>query len=1080
MKKFFKTVLLTVTAMIVGTVAYAQVTTSSLAGQISEEGSEPLAGATVVAVHVPSGTQYYGITNEAGRYTIQGMRSGGPYKVEISYLGMNTVEYNDIVLKLGEPFELNANLASANELEAVTVVGESTFASHMTGAGQSFSLSSVENAPKIDRSVYDIVKFTPQATVNKDGGISFAGANNRYNSFQIDGAMANDTFGLSSAGTNGGQTGANPVSIDAIEEIQVVVAPFDVRQSGFTGGAINAITKSGTNTVKGSGYTYHYTQDFIGTSAGPRSEYEDVNEPRTKYETQSSEIYGFTLGGPIIKNKLFFFGSLEYTNKAYPNIYTPLNKSYESYIGQNKDSQLLKNAVNVNGQQYDHLTADLAQAVIDHYTNTYAPDAVENILPHMKNTRSFSALARLDWNINDANKLMFRYQLNNAFMDKYSSNLGTYYFGNSSYKQMAKTHTLVAELNSRLGDNLQNMLRVSAVMERDHREVPYNGACMYIRDNITIDLGTEYSSGANSMDSNTFTITDNLSWFVGNHEITLGTHNEIYTFNNLFLQYAYGEYIFDSLADFFNNNANKFEYRYADPAVTGSDDPHWRATTYAAQFGAYLQDEWKPSRNFTLTYGIRVDVPMYFNKPTENPEFNVHPIALANDEYVGVVPKPQPLFSPRVGFRWFLNDSHTSLLRGGAGLFTGRVPFVWISNAYNNTGMETKQVSVDNPGWMGNAAALKNPNPYEAVVQSGLAAAGGKATINTLNENFKYPQVFRVNLGYEQNFAYGWKFTFDGLFSKTLNNLYVKNLALTSNNVVYAVNSEVGPSAPYYTVDDSYAAVIALQNTNKGYTYSLTGKLEKHFKWGLDLMAAYTFTRAKSVNDGKSSVAKSNWTANYCVDPNSPDEVSYSLFDKPHKIIALASYTSPIYGRIFSTNVTVSYTAGSGQRYSYTMSETPDFNGDGQKGNNLMYIPTANEIGEMNWTDPADAVLFEKFIRQDPYLNSHRGQWSERFGGIQPFEHHFDVHFSQNIFFDPANKRKVEIMLDILNFSNLLNREWGVYYSPSWNRNILALDKLTADRQGNYTPTYSFNPRPIYTSDFESRWRMQLGVRLTF
>ena len=1080
MKKFFKTVLLTFTAMIVGTVAYAQVTTSSLAGQISEEGTEPLAGATVVAVHVPSGTQYYGITNEAGRYTIQGMRSGGPYHVEISYLGMNTQEYNDIVLKLGEPFELNANLSSSNELEAVTVVGESSFNSHMTGAGQSFSLSSVENAPKIDRSIYDVVKFTPQANLNKDGGISFAGANHRYNSFQIDGAMANDTFGLSQAGTNGGQTGTNPVSLDAIEEIQVVVAPFDVRQSGFTGGAINAITKSGTNTVKGSGYTYHYTQDLIGTSAGPRSEWEDKGIARTKYEEQRSEVYGFTLGGPIIKNKLFFFGSLEYTNKAYPNIYTPLNGSYEHYINETKDSQLLKKPVNVNGQTYDHLTKDLALAMIEHYNNTYAPDAVESILPHMKNTRSFNALARLDWNINDANKFMFRYQLNDSFMDKYSSSYGTYYFGNSSYKQASRTNTFVAELNSRISDNVQNMLRASAVMVRDHRDFPYKGACMYIKDAVYVDLGTEYSSGANSMASNTFTLTDNLSWFVGNHEITLGTHNEIYTFNNLFLQYAYGEYIFDTVADFFANNANKFEYRYADPAVTGSDDPHWKATTIAAQFGAYLQDEWKPSRNFTLTAGLRVDVPMYFNKPTENPDFNVNPIALAHDEYVGVVPKTQPLFSPRLGFRWFLNDSHTSLLRGGAGLFTGRVPFVWISNAYNNTGMEAKGLSVDYPTWMGNADALKNLSPYEAIVKTGLAAAGGKATINTINENFKYPQVFRVSLGYEQNFAYGWKLTLDGLFSKTLNNVYFNNLALTSNNVVYAVNSEVGPSAPYYTVDNTYSAVIALGNTNKGYTCSFTGKLEKSFTWGLDLMAAYTFTRATSVNDGKSSVALSNWKATYAVDPNSPDEVSYALFDKPHKIVALASYTSPIYGRIFSTNVTVSYNAGSGQRYSYTMDDTPDFNGDGQKGNNLMYIPTSSEIGEMNWADPADALLFEKFIRQDAYLNSHRGRWSERFGGIQPFEHHFDVHVSQNIYFDPASKRKVEVMLDILNFSNLLNREWGVYYSPTWNRNILSVDALTKDSQGNLTPTYSFNPKPIYTSDFESRWRMQLGVRLSF
>ena len=1078
MRKALKSLLLAFTTLIAGTVAFAQVTTSSLTGQVLEDGNAPLAGATVVAVHTPSGSQYYAVTNEYGRYAINGMRSGGPYNVQVSFIGMSTMEYSDIVLKLGEPFELNSSLSSSEELAASTVVGAASFNASITGAGQSFSLSSVENMPKIDRSVYDVVKFTPQANVNKEGGISFAGSNNRYNSFQIDGAMSNDTFGLASSGTNGGQTGANPVSIDAIEEIQVVVAPFDVRQSGFTGGAINAVTKSGTNTFKGSAYAYYNNQDFIGTKAG-----KDV-ENRTKYDTQYSQTYGFTVGGPIVKNKLFFFVSGEFFKKSYPNVYSPEAGAYEQLIGKDKDGQKLSSAVNVNGQQYDHFTAEVAQAMIDHYKDTYAPGIEESYGLHQKADQSINALARLDWNINDANKLMVRYQFSDSYADKYSSGMYSYYFNNSSYKMADMTNTIVAELNSRLSDNLHNTFRASAVLVRDHRDVPYHAANMYIKDNITLNLGTEYSSGANSMDSNTFTITDNLSWYLGNHEITFGTHNEIYSFNNLFLQAAYGEYVFGSLADFFANKANEFQYRYADPEVTGSNDPLWKATTYAAQFGLYAQDEWKPNRNFTLTYGLRVDVPVLLNKPTVNEEYNATEIAKSNNEFVGVVPKATPLWSPRVGFRWFLNENHTTLLRGGAGLFTGRVPFVWISNAYNNTGMEAKSVTVKNPGWMDQADILKNNNPYEAVVKPGLGSAGGKATINTLNENFKYPQVFRVNLGFEQTFLDGWKFTFDGLYSKTLNNVFFKNLAITSNNVVYGVSADAANAnntAPFYTVDNAYQAVVALQNTNKGYTYSFTGKLEKSFPFGLDLMAAYTFTRAMSVNDGTSSVAYSNWKYNYAIDSNSGDELSYSLFDKPHKVMAVVSYKSPVYGRVFSTNVTVSYQGGSGQRFAYTMKESSyDFNGDGYKGNSLLYIPTADEVGQMSWAAPADAAKFENYIRNDAYLSSHRGQWSERYGGIAPFEHHFDLHVSQNIFYDRKHNRKVEIMFDMLNFSNLLNRGWGLYYSSAYNLQVLELAGQNTDAAGNVTPVYKFNPQTISINDFYSRWRCQLGVRVTF
>ena len=1076
--------LATLVAILAGAMAFAQVTTSSLAGQVTDENGEPLAGAAIIAVHAPSGTQYATVANVEGRYVINGMRVGGPYKISISFIGMGELNYEGITLKLGEPYELNASMKSSNALEAVVLTAEGSFNSHKTGAGASFSLKAVENMPTIDRSIYDVVKFTPQATVNKSGGISFAGANNRYNSFQVDGAVANDTFGLAASGTNGGQTGANPISLDAIEEIQVVVAPFDVRQSGFTGGAINSITKSGTNTFKGSAYSYLFNQDFIGTTPGA-----DV-ENRTKYQEEMSQTYGFTVGGPIIKDKLFFFVSGEYYDFSYPNVYYPLDGADNPYASKTLGADVYYNNQNLGNV----FNATMAQAMIDHYEKTYGvANTGESFTQHQKKSRSINGMARIDWNINSSNKFMFRYQIADSYSDQYGSGISTYYFNGSSYKQVNKTHTFVGELNSRISDNVSNELRATPVRVRDHREPGYKGAPIDIKDQVHSNLGTEYSSGVNNMNSNTFTLTDNLSIFKGNHNITVGTHNELYNFANGFIQYAYGEYIFNSVADFFANKVNQYEYKYVDPALTGGNTM-WVATTWAAQFGAYIQDEWKPGRNFTLTYGLRADLPVLLNKPTTNEAFNGNNIAKRFDQYTGVTPKATPLWSPRIGFRWYLNDDHSTLLRGGTGLFTGRVPFVWLSNAYNNTGVETKSVTIKK------AAIPENmyfgSDPYKGIVEAGLASGDGAAqTINTLSRNFKYPQVFRTNLGFEQTWGDGWKLTIDALYSKTLNNIFFQNLAVEeSGKYVYgasgasaynadgSVNTDkVAPLFSSIKADDgkAYSAIVALGNTNKGYSYSASVQLQKSFRWGLDLMASYTYGHSYSVNDGTSSVAYSNWKYNYSVNTNSP-ELSHSLFDKPHKLMGMISYNSPVYGKRFATNVSLTYEGGSGQRFSYTMSEKVDFNGDGYMGNSLMYIPTQQELTEMRWSTAADAAAFENFIRSDRYLSTHGGQWSERYAGIAPFEHHFDLHFGEDFYYDRKHNRKLQLFVDFKNIGNLFNRGWGLYYASAYNRQILQVVAVDADEKGNMTPTYAWNDYTLTPSDFYSRWRCQLGIRVTF
>ena len=373
MKQAFKLFLATLATLFVFVSSYAQVTTSSLEGRVSDKDNEALIGASVVAVHVPTGTRYVAIANDEGRFVINGMRAGGPYKIEVSYIGMATLEYNNIVLKLGDPYEINPVMQTANELAAVTVVSEKSFNASKTGASASFNRATVENMPTIDRSIYDVVKLTPQASVNKNGGVTIAGANNRYNSFQIDGAVANDTFGLSASGTNGGQTGTNPISMDAIEEVQVVIAPFDVRQSGFTGGAINAITKSGTNQVKGTFYTHFFNQDMIGTTAGPKG------TDRQKYSNELSTTYGITFGAPIVKDKAFIFVSGEYYKKEYPNVYNPVAGSFTKAL----KSEVFDEAGNSLGNVFDTKMADAMIKAINLKPEkmVYCPSEAKDFLP---------------------------------------------------------------------------------------------------------------------------------------------------------------------------------------------------------------------------------------------------------------------------------------------------------------------------------------------------------------------------------------------------------------------------------------------------------------------------------------------------------------------------------------------------------------------------------------------------------------------------------------------------------------------------------------------------------------------------
>lgn len=1047
---------LVVSAMAVG--ANAQVTTSAISGKVLDETKAPVIGATVVAIHEPSGTLYGAVTNVDGRYTIQGMRTGGPYKIEISYVGYNKTAFTGISLELGNTLSLNAEMKPSSELlDEVVVVAN---AKANAGAAHNFSTGKITSTPTVDRNVYDIVKNMPMASTSKNGGITFAGSNNRYNSFQIDGTVSNDVFGLSASGTNGGQTGANPISMDAIQEIQVVVAPFDVRQSGFTGGGINAITKQGTNKFQATAYSYFTNENMYGKYNAAR-DYE-----KQKLGEQHTRTFGGTIGGALIKNKLFYFVSAEHKSDVYPN------NIYPGYID-------------------NYLTQDMADRIISKYQEytgikeTYGPRDIEN--------KSFGLLARIDWNINQNHKLAIRYQHNNSYDDNLSLSSSSFRFNSSGYRMNNKTNSIVAELNSHLGESLYNELRASASFVRDNRDIDYNSATVQIKsandnNNTKIDMGTEYSSGANYLNQDIYTFEDNLSWYKGNHTFTFGTHNEIYRMQNLFMQGNNGAWYFNSIEDFLNDNPYEFRYKYTDPTLTGGNLSYAPAMK-SGQFGFYAQDKWNVTNNFELTYGIRFDIPVIFNDPTTNVSFNEFATQQGWEARVGEMPGAKVLVSPRVGFRWYLNENHRTLLRGGLGLFTGRVPFVWLNNSFTNNGMEQKGTTLNEkyvavPGMKDYAK-----NPYEAV--------SGKPIVDiaVVDKDFKYPQVFRTNLALEQQLPGDVKLTIEGIYSKTLNNVFFENLAIEEVGKVYAIPGLEQSAVPYYNqVSSNYNSIINLKNTNEGYSYNFSVMLEKHFNFGLDLSGSYTFGHSKSVNDGTSSVAYSNWQYNYSKDSNSKGELGYSRFDIPHRISLQASYTTPKYlNGWMSTTVGITYNASPGGRYSLSYDDAKDFNGDGSRGTTLLYIPTDKELEDMNFVDNFDKQgnlimskeesreAFRQWILNDDYAKNHRGQFAERNSNLTKWEHEINLHVAQDIFYLKERGSKIQVTFDVINFANMLNKKWGANYYLPYNLTPVTVSGST-NADGILVPEYTFKDQSnvLTKNDISSRWHCQVGVRLTF
>ena len=1021
-------------ALLIVAAADAQTTTSSIAGHITDENNNPVIGAVITATHLPTSTLYGTHSSESGAFHIEGMRAGGPYKIEVSCVGYSTVMHNDIVLALGEESRYNVVLKESININDIVVVASNTSHSHNNG-NYNFDSNAIESVATISRSFYDVVRLAPQVVSLPEGGMSIGGANNRYNSFQIDGIPSNDMYGLTPSGTNGGLTNANPLPLDAISEIRVSSSPFDVRESGFTGGSINVNTKSGTNTFTGSVYAYYNNNRFYGNGAN-----------NTPLAEQSTQTYGASFGGAIIRDKLFFFVNGEYNSKSSPSSYYP---GYDGCLISVNDAQII---------------ADKYESLTGYAGGGFGKRNVERI--------SGSFIARLDWNISDKHNLSLRYNFLDASDDSYSNYLSSFMFNGTGYNGISRTHSLVGELNSRISSSLYNSLRVGYTRVYDGREcdeyLPYvTISKLRDGDRTSVSIGTDPYCGMNSLNQNTITISDHLSIYKGNHTITVGTHNEIFLADNLYTANSLGSYTYNTLDDFLNDKPSSFAYTEA------IGDPVDHVKT--AQFALFLQDKWSIG-NLTLTCGLRADIPVIFGTPLENQAFNSSDIAKKYDLKTNSKPRTSILWSPRVGFRWraYQSANYTATLYGGVGFFSGRVPFVWITNCYSNTG-------VTENGYMlyGNDIL-----PFGVMPTSGGTVSN--PNINVVDSAFEYPQTLRATLGFEQRIGQGWNISVEGSYSKQFNNVHFDNyVAQNRGSKLYAVSAAAateGNVTPFYdsSAKSQYASIYKMSNTDEGYSYSLIVSASKRFDFGLSASASYTFSHSYSTNDCVSSQASSNWGKNYSIDPYA-NHLTHSVFDYPHQIKASLSY-SKRYGKLFGTTISLIYRATSGMRYSLTYYKNGiDVNGDSYRGNSLIYIPTESELQQMNFENNEQRQQFNAFIEANESLRSQRGSYSRRNSMQAPFEHHLDLHFAQDFYFGDKSNRKLQLTLDIMNLGNIFCKDWGAYYFiDDYKLSPVEIYALDDDGQGNKTPRYRYLGADVTKDDLLSRWQMQIGVRIVF
>ena len=1085
----------------------AQVTTASLAGLITEDNVEPIIGASIVAVHEPSGTRYSAISNVDGRYSIQGMRVGGPYTVRVSYVGMQPVVFSDIILQLGEIEELNVYLTpGSTELGEIVVKGRaSKFSAEKTGATTNISQAQILSTPTVNRSISDIARMSPYAN-----GMSFAGGDGRSTNFTIDGANFNNNFGLSEILPGGG----NPISTDAIEEMQVVVAPFDVRQTNFIGGGVNAITKSGTNDFKGTAYVYYTNQDLRGNRINGQDLGGRADESKT--------IYGFTLGGPIVKNKLFFFANYEHEKRPFEVI---------KYRARESESQA------VDGMTSRTLISDM-QRVAEHLMNKYGYNAgsYSNFPGDAANNKF---LVRLDWNINDFHKLSLRFNhTKNSTWNEPNGNsvdvqprlngmnrVGpmSMAFANSMYSLDNKVTSWAVDFNSRFTDNLSNQLLFTYTDIEDMRgtnssEFPFidilNGYDATTGAQIFepyMTAGYELFTYNNGVKNKIYNVTDNVTWNIGEHRVMGGISFEHQFANNAYMRNGTGYYRYASVDDFINGAAPiGFALTYG---WNGVKDPNAQVTFN--QLGIYLQDEWNISKKFKLTYGVRLDELMFDNKDLARNKA-IYELDFGGTHIdTGKWPANRMQVSPRVGFNWDVLGNKSLRVRGGTGIFTGRLPLVFFTNMPTNAGMVQNSVSWSaydsKRDWDSNAAALLEQHfgsgkgmitsVDEMVSKLGFPTqladenhvAGSK--ISGVVDDFKMPQVWKSSIALDWQVPVRFPFTLTGefMYTKNINAVTIDNI-----NIIDPAKWNDGKGPEHFAGPDNrmiYPAnftyvkgknAVMLDNTNKGhgYTVNFTANLQPVDM--LNLMVAYTHTESKEISGMPGNDPVSTWQGLITIDGPNFGTVQRSRYVIPDRVIASATWTIPFTfkGLARNTNLSLFYTGASASGNSFCY--TNDMNGDGIN-NDLIYIPAVGE--NLNFVNADDALAFEAFMAQDKYLSSHRGQYAEAYAARAPWVHQFDLRIMEEFEFRVGKtKNAIQLSFDIMNIGDLLNSSWGVQKVPTQASNGCRVLKYEGkNAQGEPTFSMQKNANGEYysqTYDYSFNnsqcWQMQVGVKYLF
>jgi outer membrane receptor protein involved in Fe transport len=1072
--------------------ASAQVTTSSINGVVKDVSGKALEGATISATHTPSGTVYTTISKKLGVFNLPSVRIGGPYTIVVNYVGYGALTVENINLQLGEPYFVNAlmNVAETT-LSGVVVSGRrSKLGADKTGAATNVGQRQITTLPTISRSITDFTRLTPQAN-----GTSFAGRDGRYNNIQVDGANLNNNFGLSSAPLPGG--GNQPISLDAYEEISINIAPFDVRQAGFTGAGINAVTKSGTNTFKGSAYRYNRNQNYNGRNVG------DIKLP--EQALSESQTIGFTIGGPIIKNKLFFFASAERETGEFPGI--PWKPKGGTGAG------------NESTTPVDSLKkfSDFLRSKYGYETGAY--DNFQNF-----QSENYKILAKIDWNISKVHKLTLKYNemlsendaqlnatsvpngggftvtgragsLSRLTQNRFGINSMSFQNSNYRFKDVVKSATL--ELNSNVSGRFSNQFLATYTKIQATRSTPsalfpmidiFNGA----GDNY-MSAGLEPFSNNNDVINNIFSFINNSTWFRGNHTITAGASYEGQRVGNMFMPGSQSYYIFSSLNDFITDQAPAY-YAYTYSLVPGQKAVY-SAELKIGQLGLYAQDDWAITDNFKLTYGLRLDRPIYNSQPIANPKVTElsFPDASGNptNYNTGAWPKSRFLASPRVGFRWDVEGNKDLIVRGGTGIFTGKIPFVWLTNVPTNSGMYQFGANVRTASALQNYRFNPDPDAYASTFPN-TAGTSVPANIVMTDPNFKFPQIFRTNLAFDKRFGQGWLFSMEAIYTKDINAVRMRNANEKPTNGILTGSDARGRfvSSNDRRLYSNITSAVVLENTNKGGGFSFTTQLSKSFANGFYGSFAYTYTTYNEVTSNPGSQASSAWNSNPNVGTQNALELYNSAYVIPHRIIGTLSYRKE-YIKHLATTFSLFYEGASQGLYTYTVSG--DLNNDGNSVD-LMYIPKdANDIifvaqaasSTANaYTAQQQSDAFFQFVENVPHLRKNKGSYAQRNGAALPWYDRVDVKILQDLFTNIGKRRNtIQISLDILNFTNMLNKDWGVI-----KRTTVTNPLIFAGYNAAGAPTYRMSQinKQLVTQPFQtvqstaSTWGMQFGVRYIF